>query len=80
MRPDRYQIVDEEDPRAAVRDTDTYVSTLPTERKKTLLKHKAPNGFTIIICCGRLRFSSFRKDGISFTSCGWHRSVTFLRC
>ena len=49
MRLDRYQIVDEEDLRAAVRDTDTYVSTLPTERKKTLLKHKAPNGFTIII-------------------------------
>ena len=65
MRLDRYQIVDEEDLRAAVRDTDTYVSTLPTERKKTLLKHKVPNGFTLIICCGTI--------AILFLTEGWNK-------
>ncbi len=39
---DRYNITNEDDIREAVRNTDSYVSTLPTERKKADIKrHKA---------------------------------------
>ena len=39
---DRYNITNEDDIREAVRNTDRYISTLPTERKTAVIKkHKA---------------------------------------